>query len=154
MAPRIGTLATPLLRDRFQLRSGLVDLVIGVRDDGGRGHLLALAGERFVSLIAERLAEVRDGGGQLWDRRQGYQVARKAGYCRGGLEPPQAIQECAEHREGADQIPEIPRVVPTPNNQPQMVERRYVNDCFRFEAGQSCRENRFVVPIAAVLSER
>ena len=31
----------------------------------------------------------------------------------GGLEPPQAIQECTEHREGADQIPEIPRIVPT-----------------------------------------
>ena len=41
---------------------------------------------------------------------------RVTGYCRGGLEPPQAIQECAEQREGADQIPEIPRVVPTPNN--------------------------------------
>src|SRR5690349_22837280 len=35
---------------------------IGVRDDGSRGHRLASAGEPFVGLIAEHLAEVHDGG--------------------------------------------------------------------------------------------
>jgi hypothetical protein len=75
IATDFETLVTRLFRDPFQLRSGLVDLVIGVRDDGGRGHRLAIAGERFVGLIAEHLAEVLDGGGQLWDRRQGYGVA-------------------------------------------------------------------------------
>ena len=64
-----------LFRDSIQFCSDLVDLVIGVRDDGGGGHLLALAGERFVGVIAEHLAEVRDGGGKLWNGRQGYGVA-------------------------------------------------------------------------------
>lgn len=68
------TLICQLFRDRFQLRSGLVNLVIGVRDDGSGGHCLAIAGERFVGLIAENLAEVSNGGGQFWDTSKGYGI--------------------------------------------------------------------------------
>jgi hypothetical protein len=48
----------------FEFCSGLVDLVVGVGRHGGGGHRLALAGERFVGLVAEDLAEVgkRPGG--------------------------------------------------------------------------------------------
>jgi hypothetical protein len=44
------------LRDGLQFRSGLVDLVVCVRRHGGGGHRLALAGERFVGLIAKDVA--------------------------------------------------------------------------------------------------
>jgi DNA invertase Pin-like site-specific DNA recombinase len=40
----------------FEFCSGLVDLVVCVRRHRGRGHRLALAGERFVRLIAEDVA--------------------------------------------------------------------------------------------------
>ena len=39
-----------------QFCSGLVDLVVGVGHHLGGGHRLALAGERFVGLVAEDLA--------------------------------------------------------------------------------------------------
>ena len=40
--------------------SGLVDLVVCVRHYFGGGHHFALAGERFVGLVAEDIAEVGD----------------------------------------------------------------------------------------------
>jgi hypothetical protein len=45
-----------LFRDRVQFCSRLVDLVVGVGRDGGGGHRLTLAGERFVGLVAEDIA--------------------------------------------------------------------------------------------------
>jgi hypothetical protein len=47
-----------LFRDGVQFCSGLVDLVVGVGHDGGGGHRFALAGERFVGLVAEHVAQV------------------------------------------------------------------------------------------------
>ena len=37
-------------------------MVVGVRRDGGGGHRLAVAGERFVGVVAEDIAEVGDRG--------------------------------------------------------------------------------------------
>ena len=50
------TLVCRLFRDSVQFCSGLVDLVVGVGHHGGGGHRLALAGERFVGLVAEDIA--------------------------------------------------------------------------------------------------
>jgi hypothetical protein len=53
----------PSLESRaFEFCAGLVDLVVCVGRHGGGGHRLALAGERFVDLIAEDSAEVGDRG--------------------------------------------------------------------------------------------
>ena len=54
-----------LFRDGVQFCSGLVDLVVCVGRHGGGGHRFALAGERFVGLVAEDVAEVGDRGGDL-----------------------------------------------------------------------------------------
>ena len=59
------TLVSRLFRDRVQFCSGLVDLVVGVRHDGGGGHRLALAGERFVGRLTEDIAQVGDRGGDF-----------------------------------------------------------------------------------------
>src|ERR1700733_11557360 len=50
-------LKSGLFRDGVQFCSGLVDLVVGVGRQGGGGHRLTLAGERFC------LGNVRGGGG-------------------------------------------------------------------------------------------
>jgi hypothetical protein len=42
----------------FEFCSRLVDLVVGVGRYGGGGHRFALAGERFVGLVAEAFAGV------------------------------------------------------------------------------------------------
>ena len=47
---------TSLFRDGVQFCSGLVDLVVCVGRHVGGGHRLALAGERFVGLVAEDIA--------------------------------------------------------------------------------------------------
>src|SRR5208282_4980733 len=60
-----------LCRDRFQFCSGLVDLVVCVGDHGGGGHRLTLAGERFVSRLAEDFAEVGDHCAELGACRRG-----------------------------------------------------------------------------------
>jgi hypothetical protein len=46
------------LRDGVEFCSGLVDLVICVGGYLGVAHCLALAGERFVGLVAEDLAVI------------------------------------------------------------------------------------------------
>ena len=46
----------------FEFCSGLVDLVVCIRRHRRRGHFRALPGERFVSLLAEDMAEVRNRG--------------------------------------------------------------------------------------------
>ena len=51
-----------LFRDRVQLRSGLVDLVVSVGHNLCGGHRLTLAGQRFVGLVAEDMAEMSDRG--------------------------------------------------------------------------------------------
>jgi hypothetical protein len=54
-------------------------LVVGVRRDGGGGHRLTLAGERFMGLVAEHLAEVGDRGGDFGERRCGDGTEGEAG---------------------------------------------------------------------------
>jgi len=44
----------------FEFCSGLVDLVVCVGHHGGRRHRLPLAGERFVGLVVEDIAQVGD----------------------------------------------------------------------------------------------
>ncbi len=64
------TLVCRLFRDRVQLRSGLVDLVVGVRSHGGGGHRFTLPCERFVGLVAEDVAEVGDRCGDFREARR------------------------------------------------------------------------------------
>jgi hypothetical protein len=102
------TLVTRLFRDRFQLRSGVVDLVIGVRDDGGRCHRLAIPGERFVGLIAEHLAEVGDGGGKLLDRPQGYEIARKPAIAAAASNRRRRSRNALSIARGVTKLPKFP----------------------------------------------
>ena len=53
----------PSLESRaFEFCSGLVDLVVCVGRHGGGGHRCALAGQRFVDLVAENFPQVGDRG--------------------------------------------------------------------------------------------
>jgi hypothetical protein len=66
----------------FEFCSGLVDLVIAVRDDGAHGHRFALADERFVSLVAKDVAKVGEGSFELRNRGGGGgDDARETGDC-------------------------------------------------------------------------
>ena len=56
-----------LFRDSVQFCSCLVDLVVCVGRHGGGGHRLTLAGERFVGLVAQDIAEVGDRGAEFGD---------------------------------------------------------------------------------------
>ena len=62
---------------RRSVRSGLVDLVVGVGCHVGGGHRLAFAGERFVGLVAEDIAEVSDRGIEFGDRQCGEGLSAK-----------------------------------------------------------------------------
>ena len=48
-----------------QFCSGLVDLVVGVGRHSGGGHRFTLAGQGFVGLVAEDIAQVGDRGIEL-----------------------------------------------------------------------------------------
>ena len=77
--PTIETLVIRLFRDGVQFCSGLVDLVVCVGRHLGGGHRLTLAGERFVGLVAEDIAEVSDRGVDFGDPRCGEGVERETG---------------------------------------------------------------------------
>jgi hypothetical protein len=76
---RFETLICRLLRDSVQFCSGLVDLVVGVGHHLGGGHHFALAGERFVGLVAEDVAQVGDRGAELGDPRRRQRTKREPG---------------------------------------------------------------------------
>jgi hypothetical protein len=59
---RVMSRLRSISRSRVEFCSGLVDLVVGVRHHRGGGHRLALAGEGFVGLVAEDIAEVGNRG--------------------------------------------------------------------------------------------
>ena len=63
----------------FEFCSGLVDLVVCVGHHFGGGHRLTLAGERFVGLVAEDIAQVGDRGGDFGDHRRGDGTEREPG---------------------------------------------------------------------------
>src|ERR1700756_2082338 len=64
--------------------SGLVDLVVGVGHHRGSRHRLTSPGERFVGLVAEDIAQIGDGGGELGVRCRGGGGAREGERCAGG----------------------------------------------------------------------
>ena len=66
-------------RDSVQFCSGLVDLVICVGRHGGGGHCLALAGKRFVGLVAEDIAEMCDRATDFRGSRRSEVVKREPG---------------------------------------------------------------------------
>src|SRR6516225_10763494 len=96
--------APPLLTGHsagvFEFCSGLVDLVVGVGRHGGGGHGFALAGERFVGLVAKDIAEVGDRGGDLRDPSCSEGIERITGDGRGGLIVFESVQEGGERRQG------------------------------------------------------
>jgi hypothetical protein len=67
-------------------------LVVGVRHHLGGGHRLTLAGERFVGLVAEDLAEVGDGGGEFGDRRRRERTEREPGDGGGRFEASEPVE--------------------------------------------------------------
>src|SRR6476646_5853102 len=87
-----------LFRDGLQFCSGLVDLVVCVRDYGSGRHPFALTGERFVGLVAEHIAEVGDRSADFRDRRRGGGTERET--CDGGrwFAASEPVEEGGEHR--------------------------------------------------------
>ena len=74
----VPTGAPQLFRDGVQFCSGLVDLVVCVRHDGGGGHRFTLAGERFIGRVAEDVAKVGDRGVDLGESRGDSGIDREA----------------------------------------------------------------------------
>jgi len=93
------------------LCSGLVDLAIGVRHHGRDAHRFALASERFVGLVAEDLALVRDHCAELGAcrRGEGTECETGDGGCR--FEASEAVEEDRESCQGErDVFDDLPRV--------------------------------------------
>src|SRR5215472_424307 len=118
--------APPLLRGHsagvFEFCSGLVDLVVGVGHHGGGGHRLALAGERFVGLVAEGFAEVGDGNVRLWNERS--RVGRGGESTDGGgrFVVPKPVEQWDEDGQRLRQQEEAAGVVVVPGWQDRIVE--------------------------------
>ncbi len=85
-----------LFRDGVQFCSGLVDLVVGVGRHGGGGHRLALAGERFVGLVAENIAQVRDRCADLGEPTPRQGTERETGDGGRGFVAPEAVEKDGE----------------------------------------------------------
>jgi hypothetical protein len=96
----------------FEFCSGLVDLVVGVGRHGGGGHRLTLAGERFIGLVAEDIAEVGDRGVDLGEGRAGEGVDSKAGDCGRRFVASESVGKGAEDGDGGATPP--PAISPSP----------------------------------------
>ena len=86
----------------FEFCSGLVDLVVCVGRHFGGGHRLALAGERFVGLVAEDVAQVCDGVVNLGTPpREGSDG--ESGYGGGRFEASEPVEQYGESGQGVRQ---------------------------------------------------
>ena len=120
----LGRLECGLFQDRVQFCSGLVDLVVGVRRHGGGSHGLALAGERFVGLIAKDIAEVGDRGAEFGDRRRRERTEREPGDGGRRFEASEAVEEHRESCQGETDVGDVARVVAVADAQSDVIERR------------------------------
>ena len=84
----------------FEFCSDLVDLVAGVGRHLGGGHLSALVGERFVGLVTEDIAQVRDHCAEFGEcrRGEGTECEPADGGCR--FEASEAVEEYRENCQG------------------------------------------------------
>ena len=99
-----------LFRDSVQFCSGLVDLVVGVGRHFGGGPSLALAGERFIGLVAEDLAEVGDRDGDFGDQVCGQWIDGKPGEW---LSLVRSVRSRSRHAASQARLPRIVAVLPT-----------------------------------------
>src|SRR5262245_32203387 len=105
------TLVPRRFRDGGQFCSGLVDLVVCVRHHRGGGHRLTLAGERFVGLVAEHIAQVGDRGGELGECRSGEGTERETRYGGCQFEASEAAEEYRESCQGGTNKGDVARIV-------------------------------------------
>ena len=101
----------PIIRDGVEFRSGLVDLVVCVRHNLCGGHRLALAGERFVRLVTERIPQMGNCGTQFVDRERGHRTKCETGNGRCGLVASTSVEKDCEVRQGYTDDRDVARVV-------------------------------------------
>jgi hypothetical protein len=99
-ADRRTTVSNVVLRDRVQIYSGLVNLVVCVRRHSGGAHRLALAGQRFVGLVAEDIAEMSDRCGDFGKNLRGHGAEGETGDGGRGLMLSEPVEKIGEHGEG------------------------------------------------------
>ena len=106
----------------FEFCSGLVDLVVCVGHHGGGGHRLALAGERFVGLVAEDIAEVGDRGGDS-GRRRGEGTEREAGDGGRRFVASEPVEKSGEDGQRDADRRGVARIVVVADCQSEVIER-------------------------------
>src|SRR6478672_7580688 len=117
------TLRCGLLRDGVQFCSGLVDLVVCVGRHGGGGHCLAFAGERFVGLVAEDIAEVSDRGIEFGDRQCGEGAERETSDGGRRLVAPKPVEQSRNGSQRVFDVRGITGVMRVADRQSEVIER-------------------------------
>jgi hypothetical protein len=125
-------------------------LVVCVGHYLGSGHGFALAGERFVGLVAEDIAQVRDRSAQFGLLRHGERVEPETadGGCR--LVAAHPVKNCREGSHGCPQICRVPRVVVIADRQGDVVQRAERVTVLGLEPCQEARQECGVAAVAAV----
>ena len=115
----------------------MVDLVVCVGRHGCHGHRLALAGERFVGLVAEDIAQVGDRGVDFGDSRCGEGIERETGDGGRRLITSEPIQTRGEGSQSGTHIDGVARVVVVADGHSGVFERGQRVAVFGFESGQT-----------------
>ena len=133
-------LETGLFRDGVQFCSGLVYLVVGVRHHGSGGHRLTLAGERFVGLVAEDVAEVGDRGGDFGRRRCGHGTEGEAGDGGRRLVASEPVEKSGEDGQRDAERRGVARIVPVADCQSEVIECGHGVAVFGLKSCQKLRQ--------------
>ena len=108
--------AGPGFRDCVQFCSRLVDLVVCVGRHRDGGHRLALAGERFIRLVAEDIAEAGDHGAELRDCDCGHGIGRETGDGGRLFMSCEPMEKYCEHSQRERHVRGVTRVVVVADN--------------------------------------
>ena len=144
-----------LFRDCVQFCSGLVDLVVCVRHHFGGGHRLTLAGERFVGLVAEDIAQVGDRGAEFRGPATAVRgLSAKPAMMAAASWRPSRSRNTARTARGVRIMAVLPAVVVVADRQSEVIERGQRVAVFGLEAGQDARQVGLDEAVAAVLGDR
>ena len=131
-------------------------MVVGVGHHFGGGHGLALAGERFVGLVAECLAEVGDRGAEFGDPRRGEGVEgieRETGNGGRRFRVSEPIEITGEPRQCGAELGCVSRVVVAADRSGGVFERGERVTVSGLESAQAERQVCLAGAVTAVSSD-
>ncbi len=115
-------------------------MVVGVGHHDCGGHRFTIAGERFIGLLAEDIAEVGDRSAELGDCRRGEGTEGEAGDSGRRFVAPEPVEKNGEDGQRDADRRGVARIVEVADRQSEVIECGHGGAVFGLKWGQNLRQ--------------